>query len=349
MRIAVLFGGDSEERDVSIASATQIIAALRHNGHDVTAVDTASGAIERSAEARVLTSGVPLLPPTPGQLQTARSGGSPLTLLAALATVDLVFLALHGGTGENGELQTLLEIARIPYTGSGPLGSGMAMDKDISKRLFRTAGLRTPDWLMGSTEESPVASVVEVTLGLPVVVKPNAQGSTVGLSLVKTADDLAPAAKLAGRYGPVMFEQFIAGRELTVGVLDGVALAVGEIVLDPNSVFSYEDKYQPGAVRENFPAVLAPELVEEAGRIALAAHIALKLDGYSRSDFRLDSNGVLWLIEVNTLPGMTATSLLPQSASAAGIDYPALCERISELALARHSHVTFASLARHSG
>lgn len=337
MRIAVLFGGDSEERDVSIASATQVIAALRQSGHEVLAVDTAFGVIERNSEACILTSGVPILPPTSGELQTARQGASTLALPTALSDVDLVFLALHGGTGENGELQALLELAHIPYTGSGPLGSGLAMDKDISKRLFRSAGIRTPDWIMGSTADSPGASIVEARLGLPVVVKPNGQGSTVGLSLVRTADDLAPATNLAGQYGLVMFEQFIAGRELTVGVLDGIALAVGEIVLDPDSVFSYEDKYQPGAVRENFPAVLAPGIAEEAGRLALAAHVALKLDGYSRSDFRLDSEGLLWLIEINTLPGMTATSLLPQSAGAAGIDYAALCERISELARARHS------------
>ncbi len=337
MRISVVFGGDSEERDVSIASATQVIAALRARGHVVSAVDTATGVLDRSAESSILTTGVPTLPPTSEQLRAARIAGSaslktmPLMLLEAVADADLVFLALHGGTGENGEVQALLDLAGISYTGSGPLGSGMAMDKDISKRLFRTAGVRTPDWTMGPA----AASASEI--GLPIVVKPNGQGSTVGLSLVRAADDLARAAQIAGQYGEVMFEQFIAGRELTVGVLDGVALTVGEIALDPDTVFSYQDKYQPGAVRETFPADLPPAVTAEAQRLALAAHRALKLDGYSRSDFRLDADGLLWLIEVNTLPGMTATSLLPQSAAAAGIDYETLCERISTLAIERHA------------
>jgi D-alanine-D-alanine ligase len=133
----------------------------------------------------------------------------------------------------------------------------------------------------------------------------------------------------------VLFERFVPGRELTVGVLDGEALAVGEILLDPETTFSYAQKYQPGAVREVFPAQVPASVADEARRLALAAHITLKLDDYSRSDFRLDEAGNLWLIEVNTLPGLTATSLLPQSAAAVGIDYPTLCERISQLAYQR--------------
>jgi D-alanine-D-alanine ligase len=175
-------------------------------------------------------------------------------------------------------------------------------------------------------------------LGYPLVVKPNSQGSTVGLSVVRSADELADAITLAGSYdSEVMLEQFIAGREITVGVLGDEALAVGEIVIDPDAVFDYKAKYQPGAVREIFPADFPEDIVEQARTLALRAHRTLKLDGYSRTDFRLDSKGVLWCLEVNTLPGMTATSLLPQSAEACGIAFSELCDRICRLAIERHS------------
>jgi D-alanine-D-alanine ligase len=243
----------------------------------------------------------------------------------------VVFLALHGGTGEDGRLQSVLELAGLCYTGSGPLGSALAMDKDVSKRLFRDAAIPTPDWML-----SPFSAAdVELKLGTPVIVKPNAQGSTVGLSLVRQAEGLDRAIARAAEFGEVMAEQFIAGRELTVGVLDGRPLAVGEILIGHDAVFEYEEKYQAGAVREVFPADVPASVAAEAQRLALAAHGVLKLDGFSRADFRLDEEGALWLLEVNTLPGMTATSLLPQSANAAGIPFDALCQRILELGLNR--------------
>ncbi len=167
-----------------------------------------------------------------------------------------------------------------------------------------------------------------------VIVKPSQQGSTVGLSKVNRAEDLQPAIELALRYDrEVMIERFVAGRELTVGVLGDQPLAVGEIVLGQSGVFDYTSKYQPKGAVEVFPAEVSAEIAEEARRLALAAHRALKLDGYSRADFRLDAEGRLWCLEVNTLPGMTATSLLPQSAAAMGIDFDELCERICRLAL----------------
>lgn len=331
MRIAVLFGGDSEERDVSIASAAQVISALRSKGHDVLPVDTARGALSEQDEHAVLTGTVRIAPPSQGELATMRGAGRALRLPAEVADVDVVFLALHGGSGENGQLQALLELAGVPYTGSGSLASGMAMDKDVSKRLFHQAGLRTPEWLMTGADEGEILD----RLGLPLIVKPNAQGSTVGLSLVRTREELAPATTLAAEFGEVMFEQFIAGRELTVGVLGGRPLAVGEIVIDPAATFSYEDKYQPGAVAEIFPADLDPAIAREAQQMSVRAHEVLKLDGYSRADFRMSEDGQLWIMEVNTLPGMTSTSLLPQSAAVLGIDYADLCEQICRLALGR--------------
>jgi D-alanine-D-alanine ligase len=242
---------------------------------------------------------------------------------------DVLFLALHGGRGEDGTLQTVLEMIGVPYTGSGALGSAMAMDKDVSKRLFRFAGVPTADWFM-----APVTvEDVEERLGWPAVVKPSKQGSTVGLTVVKQPEGLDDALELAARYDDeVMVEAFVPGRELTVGILDGEALAVGEII-PRHEIFDYECKYTPGMSEEIFPADLPRSVTERCRDLGLRAHDALKLGGYSRVDFRLTPAGELFCLEVNTLPGMTATSLLPQSARAVGIEFPELCERICRAAL----------------
>ncbi|WP_288407387.1 D-alanine--D-alanine ligase [uncultured Pseudomonas sp.] len=331
LKIAVLLGGTSEERDVSIASGAQVVAALRRRGHQVVTVDTALGLLDEDAERALLEARVGLEPPERTALVRMRGQDAGAVLSRAqLGDQDLLFLALHGGTGENGTLQTLLDLAELRYTGSGRVGSAVAMDKDLSKRLFRAAGVPTADWLMAPVDAATVAA----TLGFPVIVKPSQQGSTVGLSKVNRAEDLQPAIELALRYDrEVMIERFVAGRELTVGVLGDQPLAVGEIVLGQSGVFDYTSKYQPKGAVEVFPAEVSAEIAEEARRLALAAHRALKLDGYSRADFRLDAEGRLWCLEVNTLPGMTATSLLPQSAAAMGIDFDELCERICRLAL----------------
>jgi D-alanine-D-alanine ligase len=225
----------------------------------------------------------------------------------------------------------VLDVLDVPYTGSGALGSALAMDKDISKRLFRDAGIPTADWLMAPA----AARTVGDQLGWPVIVKPSKQGSTVGLSLVRGADELEPAIALASRHDDeVMIEAFVPGRELTVGILDGGALAVGEII-PRHEIFDYECKYTPGMATEVFPANLPDAVAARCGELAIAVHRVLKLGGYSRVDFRLTGRGELVCLEVNTLPGMTATSLLPQSARAAGIEFPELCERICVAARSR--------------
>jgi D-alanine-D-alanine ligase len=175
---------------------------------------------------------------------------------------------------------------------------------------------------------------VETELGFPIVVKPNKQGSTVGLTIVRAAADLPAAIAHAGKYDDeVMIEQFIAGRELTVGILDGQALAVGEIRPLRSEIFDYQSKYQQGGAEEIFPADLPDDVTREVQHLGLLAHRALKLDSYSRIDFRMADDGSLFCLEANTLPGMTATSLLPQSAAAVGIGFAELCERICQLAL----------------
>ena len=325
MKIAVLFGGTSEERDVSIASAAQIIPVLRSLGHDVVAVDTAAGRLSPPDERKLLESRVAPAPPSDRSMAALRSGAltNPTTAIDP-RSIDMVFLALHGGAGEDGRIQAMLDLAGLRYTGSNHIASAAAMDKDISKRLFRAAGVPTADWLMAPA----TADEVTRTLGLPAVVKPNKQGSTVGLTVVRDAAQLQPAIELAHRYDDeVMIERFVPGREFTVGILDGRALPVGEIIA-PGEVFDYQSKYQKGGAREEFPANIPESEAKRVQAHALAAHRSLKLGAYSRVDFRRDADGNYWCLEANSLPGMTGTSLLPQAARAAGIDFPALLARI---------------------
>ena len=330
MKIAVLFGGTSEERDVSIASAAQIIPALRGLGHEVSAVDTATGLLDSAAERRLLAAGVAPEPPSDAQIASVRGRAIALSPSAFNArNVELVFLALHGGAGEDGRIQAMLDLAGLAYTGSNHIASAVAMDKDLSKQLFRSVNVPTADWLMAPA----TADAVERTLGWPVVVKPNKQGSTVGLTVVREPSQLQAAIERAGVYdSEIMLEAFIAGREFTVGVLEGEALPVGEIIA-PGEVFDYQSKYQAGGAREIFPAEIDPAESNHLQELALRAHAVLKLGAYSRVDFRRDHQGRYWCLEANSLPGMTATSLLPQAAKAAGIEFPELLDRICRGAL----------------
>lgn len=334
MKICVLTGGSSAERDVALASATQVVAALRSRGHQVAVVDTTTGILDATGEALLLRPQVRNAPPEPAQIDALIAAEKAILLgglldAPAIRDADVVFLALHGGRGEDGTIQALLETAGVRYTGAGPLGSGVAMDKDLSKRLFLVAEVLTAAWLMAPVS----AAAVDLDLDWPVVVKPSKQGSTVGLTVVQEAAGLAAAIAEAARHDDeVMVEAFVPGRELTVGILGDQALAVGEII-PRHDLFDYECKYTPGMSEEIFPADIPDLIAQEAQDIALRAHQALKLRGYSRVDFRLTPDGELFCLEVNTLPGMTATSLMPQSAAAVGIEFPELCERICTLAL----------------
>jgi len=331
MKITVLMGGTSSERNVSLASGIRIVQALRGKSHDVTPMDPARGVISAAEERELSTGKVGTEPPSLEALSRFAEGTflSNLIAMKEIKDADVVFLALHGGQGEDGTLQALLDMAHVKYTGSGHLSSALAMDKDLSKKLFRMEDVKTADWLMApaTTEQ------VEGILGLPVIVKPSKQGSTVGLSLVKKREDLAPAIAEASKYDDeVMVEQFIPGRELTVGILGDVALPVGEI-FPKHEIYDYECKYTAGMASEEFPAKLSKEATEKVQQQALLAFKALKLRGYARIDFRLTTEGEFYCLEANTLPGMTELSLIPQGAAAMGIGFPELCERIVRLAL----------------
>jgi D-alanine-D-alanine ligase len=331
-RIALLTGGSTPERDVALAGASQVAPALRSLGHEVVVVDTVGGPLDAPSEAELLRPNVDREPPTAAALaELARRENLPALVAGpALAGFDLVFLVLHGGAVEGGLLQALLELAGLRFTGSAALGSAVAMDKEISKRLLRDAGIATADWV-----RLPATQAQIDRLGWPLVVKPANAGSSVGISVAHDAGEL-PGAIAAARAvdAEVLLEAFLGGREFTVGVVGERALAVGEIV-PRHEIFDYECKYTPGMTDEIFPADLPPALADEMRALALATHRALKLRDFSRVDFRLDDAGRPHVLEANTLPGMTRTSLLPQSAAVEGISFAALCGEICRLALER--------------
>lgn len=343
MKITVLMGGTSSERDVSLASGVRVAEALRSRGHEVLSVDTAHGILSAGDEQAMLGGKIVKTIPPDVQALVRLNAQLPSTL-RSLPQTEVVFLALHGGQGEDGTLQALLDLTGVPYTGSSHLASALAMDKDLSKHLFRAAGVPTAAWFMApravgareGTEKSERREFqvrVEQELGLPVVVKPSKQGSTVGLNVVKKIEDLWPSIEEAFNYDDeVMVEQFIPGRELTVGILGDEALPVGEII-PVHEIYDYECKYTAGMAREIFPADLTSEETSTVQELGRRAFRALKLGGYARIDFRMSPDGVFYCLEANTLPGMTALSLIPQAAQAAGISFPELCERIVQLAV----------------
>jgi D-alanine-D-alanine ligase len=344
LKITVFMGGTSAERDVSLASGIRVAEALRSRGHEVLAVDTAYGILSGPDEQALLGGKVVKTIPPDVQALVRLNAQMPATL-RALPKTDVVFLALHGGQGEDGTLQALLDLTSVPYTGSGHLASALAMDKDLSKQLFRAAGVPTADWTMApkpglgtgdwglGANGGSFTEFVEREIGIPVVVKPSKQGSTVGLSVVKDIALLDAAIEEAFKYDDeVMVEQFIPGRELTVGILGDEALPVGEII-PVHEIYDYECKYTAGMAKEIFPADLTEQETRTVQDLARRAFHALKLRGYARIDFRMSPDGVFYCLEANTLPGMTALSLIPQAAAAAGMSFPELCERIVQLAV----------------
>lgn len=354
MKIVVLAGGISTERQVSLASGTEICRALRGLGHRAILVDLYLGLpgwIHRPDAAFDEPDGfcgsVSIGRDAPSleavRAMRAENPASRLGpgVLEVCGCADLVFLGLHGADGEDGKIQAVLDLLGVPYTGSGCLGSAMAMDKITSKRMMEHCGIRTPAWqLLEIGPEDDVRALAE-TLSLPCVVKTPEGGSSIGVRLPDTRAELEAALREAAALDPrILVEQRIEGREITVAVLDGEALPAVEIVPPEGTYFDYVAKYQSteqGGAQEICPAPITAAQQAEMGEMALKLHRVLGLAVYSRADFILDADGTPWCLETNTLPGMTPASLLPKSAAAVGLSYPALCERIAELSLrARH-------------
>ena len=341
MKIVVLCGGLSNERDVSITSGSCVARSLRERGHSVVLLDMFLGYggdcsdptklfDEQQQDLRYSVG-----EETPDIASLIASGdGSRLgkNVISICRAADIVFLALHGEDGEDGKIQATLDMYGVKYTGSGYLGSALAMNKELSKTLFNAAGIPTaPAITLGKGEG------IQASPWIPCVVKPCSGGSSVGTSIVRTQEEFSAALEFAFKYeDDVLVEKYIKGRELTVGVMDGKAMPSIEIVLK-NGWYDYKNKYQAGFAEEICPAPISAEDEDRLGRLAERVSKALMVDVYCRADFIMDDDdGEIYCLEANTLPGMTPTSLVPQMAAEQGMSYGELCEKIITLSMRKY-------------
>lgn len=335
MNIIVLCGGLSAERDVSITSGSMVAAALRRCGHRAVLVDLFFGYPNTYSDPfeifdTVYDDGIAAVSDTAPDLAAVRASRAQKNnsrmgdnILEVCRAADIVFLALHGEDGEDGKIQATFDLTGIKYTGTGPLGSAIAMNKAVAKQLLMQNGILTPKGICVNKHDRAFENA-----GFPCVVKPRSRGSSVGVTVVTVPEDYKAALELAFRYDDdVIVEHYIIGRECDVGVLDGRALPVIEIC--PKAGFyDYKNKYQVGLTDEFCPADLPPEVTDKLQRAAERVYEVLMFDVYGRMDFIVDADGEVWCLEGNTLPGLTPTSLMPQEAAAAGLSYEALCEAI---------------------
>jgi D-alanine-D-alanine ligase len=342
LKILVLAGGLSTERFVSLSSGSLITAALKRRGYDTLMADLYVGVDADESELEGLFNTKPneifkvdhSVPDLEAIIKENGGRRDPIgkNVLTLCKMADAVFFALHGAMGENGQLQATLDSFGVRYTGSGYVGSLLAMDKDIAKRLLLVAGVPTPPWVYMSAKDADADSIIS-EIGLPAVVKPTNGGSSVGVSIVHSRDELESALALSARYEEnVLVEKMIKGREFTCGILEDRVLPPVEII-PKKGFYDYENKYQAGATEEICPPDITDAELALISENTKKVFEALRLSGYARIDHILDENGVFWCLEANTLPGMTPTSLLPQEAAAVGIEYDELCERIIMTAL----------------
>lgn len=342
MNIVVLAGGISPERDVSLTSASLIANALVKKGHKVCLTDVYVGLGEDTKITKELfrddivysykvSEALPDLDAVMASCGGRRDLVGPGVIeLCRLA--DVVYLGLHGSVGENGQLQAMLDIYGIKYTGSGYIGSLLAMDKDIAKKLMADAGVPVPEGILCSFSKEDVKKKIS-DFGLPCVIKPCSCGSSVGVSIIENESELDGALEFAKKYeDSVLVEKRLVGREFTVAVLDGRVLPAIEII-PKNGYYDYKNKYQSGMTEEICPARITEAEAAKLSEYTERAFAALKLKNIARMDFILTPDGEAYCLEANTLPGMTPTSLVPQAAAAVGIGYPELCDMIVSLAL----------------
>lgn len=349
MDIVVLAGGLSAERDVSFQTGNMVTQALRENGHRVVLLDVFMGYKEQeedisdiflhSVEASLTVSKIPETAPDLKAIKAKRKDTSDCffgpNVIAACRMADIVFLALHGEDGENGKIQAAFDLFGIRYTGSGHLNSALAMNKEISKQFFKKAGIPVPNGRMMIKSER-VDEIETAHVSLPCVVKPCCGGSSIGVAIANTKEEFVKALDEAFSWeDEVLIEDYIKGREFAVGVIEDKALPVIELA-PLNGFYDYKNKYQAGSTVETCPADIPAEISEKMKRYAEAAAKVLGLSAYSRMDFLLCESGEIYCLEANTLPGMTATSLLPQEAKAAGIEFHALCEKLVQISLKKY-------------
>ncbi len=340
MKIVVLAGGTSTERDVSIVSGTGICNGLRAKGHQAILVDVFCGAetvdwadpFPREYDVEAASAYIKSFNPHIEQLKKMRKDFFGPNVLKLCKKADFVFLGLHGANGEDGRIQAAFDLMGIKYTGTGYLSSAMAMDKGVTKWMFQMKGVPVPGGVT-MKRHTRKEDLAELGLAFPVVVKTCCGGSSIGVYIVKDQEEYMKALDAAFVYEEeVVVEEFIQGTEYTVAVVDGKAYPVVQIV-PCQGFYDYENKYKPGAVKENCPAPISSELTRRLQDYAVQGYRALGLESYARLDFIVTDDEKIYCLEANTLPGMTPTSLIPQEAAVLGMDYPTLCEeliRVSE-------------------
>lgn len=302
MKVLLTGGGSSHEREVSLKSTDAMERALQDLGYDYTRINVES------------------------ELDVVDHWDS---------SYDIVLLGFHGRAGEDGLLQSILETSGIPYTGAGVRDSLLAFSKDASKRIFRASGVPTADWELNLHD--PGSPLPETKIELPYVIKPDNEGSTIGLSVCQSHEDLSRAEEVSGPFSRLLYEKFIPGRELTVGVVGGQVFPIVEI-FPGHELYDYESKYTKGMSRYECPANLDSDLAQEIQDLAKLVMESVGVQVYGRVDFRLDPDGKPWCLEINTLPGMTETSLLPMGAEAFGLSFPQLIDEIIKVSLRKFSN-----------
>ena len=349
MDIVVLAGGLSTERDVSFKTGSMVAAALKENGHRVILLDVfmgygeqevdLNGIFDRAAEISVKVSDIPEVAPDLAAVKASRKDQSPCffgpNVIRMCQMADIVFMALHGENGENGKLQAAFDLLGVKYTGSDYLSSAIAMNKGMAKKLFVEAGIPTPKGI-AMTRETREDDVTKLNLHLPCVVKPCCGGSSIGVTIVRDAAEFKAALDEAFRWeDELVIEEFVEGREFSVGVIEGKALPVIEIA-PIQGFYDYKNKYKAGSAVETCPAELPEDVSAQMRHYAEEVAKVIGLDTYSRSDFLLDKDGNMFCLEANTLPGMTPTSLLPQEAAVVGVNFNELCEKLIDISMKKY-------------
>lgn len=349
MDIVVLAGGLSTERDVSFVTGSMVADALKKNGHRVILLDVFMGYHEseedvsdifsRAEEVSLKVSGIPEIAPDIEQVKKSRKDQSACFFGPNVITIcrmaDMVFMALHGENGENGKIQAVFDLYGIRYTGSGYFESAVCMNKNIAKLFFREAGVPCPQGIFMKKSQR-LDCFSDTGLSLPCVVKPNCGGSSVGVSIVRDESEYEKALDEAFSYeDEILIEEYVEGREFSVGVMEGKALPIIEIA-PIEGFYDYKNKYKAGSAVETCPADLPQEITRQMQQYAEAAAAKIGLNSYSRIDFLMNRDQKIYCLEANTLPGMTPTSLLPQEAAAVGIDFAELCQKIVDLSMKKY-------------
>jgi len=339
MNIALIAGGISAEREVSLNSSRFILKALRFLGHSVKVIDPIFGN-ELVEEDIIFKDKISKDYPTFEKIKELQDKKS-VNLVKCINSelfddIDFAFIGLHGKYGEDGKIQTLLELSNIKYSGSGVLSSAVAMDKNISKSIFLNNNILTPDWFIFNKSEVISYDECFKRFGLPMVIKPNDEGSTVGLTIVKKIEEFEDAVKIARSFSDkILIEKYIKGRELTVAVVDDIAYPVVE-VKPIDGFYDYEHKYSKGKTDYFCPADIEESVSEKSKALAIKAHRALGCEVYSRVDFLLTEDNELYCLEVNTLPGMTELSLVPKATAVMNMSFNELVQKIIDVSLKKY-------------